>query len=186
MREIDLIPESYRRVQKAKQMLIGFGCLYALLIALIIAGKIFLNANVTKVNAQITSLEEQKKTITTQHDEITKLEGERAIVQKQIAFVELLQKGGAAGKTFQIFDRVLNPTVWMEEWSYEATALGNENPDQEKLMNIKIKGKALDHASLSAFVERLLTEPEVHEVVVLKSAMLNKSDSLVSFDMEIM
>lgn len=186
MHEMDLIPESYRRVQKAKRMLIGFGALYVLLITLIIAGKVVLNMNTTKVNNQMTILQEEKKTITEQDIEISRLKSERTVVLKQLEFVELLQKGGAAGKTFQVFDRVLNNTVWMDEWSYQAVALEEQDSEQKNLLDIKVKGKAIDHAALSAFVERLLAEPEINDVVVIKSAMLAKGESIVSFDMEIM
>lgn len=186
MHEMDLIPDSYRRVQKSKKVLIGFAVLYVLLLSSIFVGKFVLNTRTSNIEAQLTQLQAQKKTVTEQNEKIRTLEQKRSVVMKQLDFVGLLKKGSVAGTTFQLFDRVLNDTVWMDEWTYQAVALEAQGHDKKNVYNINIKGKAVDHAALSAFVERLLAEPEVFDVVVTKSAMLNKTGNTVTFDMEVM
>lgn len=182
MREMDLIPEDYRRIQETKKQLTGFGVLYAILILVLVVGKFYLNTKISKVTDQIKVVEQQQESLNQRKKVITTLEKDRSAVEKQLTFVELLQQGGSAEKTFLVFDKVLNKTVWMDEWHYLAADL---DVDQAKSMTIRIRGKALDHASLSGFVERLSSQPEITDVIVNNSAMTNKLDNIVTFDMSI-
>ncbi|GEM_PF-5066922 len=184
MREIDLIPTDYRRQQRVREMLIGFGILYVILIAAVIAGKFYLDHRVDDVNTRIRSLEEDQKKLAEQQRVIDKLKKDRDAVEKQLQFVKLLQEGGGADQIFLVFDRVLDRSVWMDEWQYE-TADPVSDKDEKDRRRISIIGKAVDHAALSRFVDRLLDQPEIEDVAVKKTAMIDRTSNAVSFEMEL-
>lgn len=186
MREMDLIPADYRRIRTSRQILIGFAVVYAVVIITVFAGKLLLNARIKSVNHQITQLQEAHQTLESQQQVINDLQKERGDVEKKIAFVEMLQQGGNADKMFLIFDQVLDNTVWMQEWSYTAGNLADDENDQTPPMMILIRGQALDHTALSGFVKRLMAQSVVKDVHVRRSAITDQASGTVSFEMEIL
>ncbi len=184
MREMDLIPPDYRRVQGAKQILSRFGVLFVIVIVCLVAGKFFLNSKVSGVKEQILFLQEKQQVFETQNKQIADLKTERATVKNQLAFVEMLQQGGGAEEIFLVFDRVMDNTVWLEDWQYMAGKLSEGEDDQSEPMKILIRGRSIDHTALSGFVDRLTSQPEVSDVKVIRSAMSSENKT-VGFEMEI-
>lgn len=195
MREMDLIPEDYRRTQTARKLLIGFGIFYALIIAGLLVGKIILEGRVSSIQENIKIFEKQNQILTEQQQINKDLKEKKTAVGNQFAFVKMLQQGGGADQIFLVFDRVLGMdllkgekgNVWMDAWSYTAANLVSEDEkNKAQQMTIIINGRARDHEALSIFVERLIKQPEINDVQVKNTSMVGLDSSTVVFNMEIM
>ncbi len=186
MHEIDLIPAAYKRQKNAKKMLVRFAGVYALLFLTLLVGKAYLSYKTTILNKEIAQLQEQQQAFSTRKQTYSQLQEQSSAVKKQLAFVELIQQGGGADKLFQVFDRVLEGQVWMESWSYTAADLAAEESAQAGQMKINIKGHALDHLAMSKFIERLIAQPEINNVEVKNSSMVNALANTVAFEMEVL
>lgn len=186
MREMDLIPAEYRRNRNAKRMLSHFAALFVILIIGQVAGKLYLNSKLTHVKDQISTLQEKQRSLDEKKQLIASLKNDRQAVKNQLAFVDMLQQGGGAEKIFLVFDRVMDMTVWLEDWKYEAANLSTEDNDQNQSMKVMIRGKALDQAALSSFIDRLMSQDEITDVRVLNSAMASGQNTTVNFNLEIL
>ncbi len=191
MREMDLIPEDYRRDQNMRRLLIGFGVLYVVIIIALVAGKFFQDSRITNVKQQIETLEKQQETLAGQQKINDELQIKKTAVHNQLAFVKMIQKGGGAGQIFLVFDRVLQHeknNVWMESWKYTAANLQvekNTDKKNDEHISVTIRGKALDHEALSSFVRDLVSQPEITDVQVKDTSMVDAESSTVTFYMEI-
>jgi len=192
MREMDLIPEDYRREQNTRKLLIGFGTLYVVIIVGLIGGKVFQDSRTSTMNNQIKTLEKQQETLIGQQKIVDELRIKKTAVQNQLSFVKMIQQGGGAGQMFLVFDRVLQHEqnkIWMDGWQYTAANLQVDSQIDEKdsddHMSVIIRGQAIDHEALSSFVERLIAEPEITDVQVKNTSMVDKDKTTVKFDMEI-
>ncbi len=192
MREIDLVPADYRRDQNTRKQLLGFGVLFVLIIVGLVAGKVFQDSRITTIKNQIGLLEKQQQILVDQQKIIDELQIKKTAVQNQLGFVKMIQQGGGAGQMFLVFDRVLQHEqnmIWMDSWQYIAANLQVENQTDKKKnddrMSVTIRGQAIDHEALSSFVERLIEEPEITDVHVKNTSMVDKDKATVKFDMEI-
>ena len=188
MREMDLIPEDYRRNQNTRHLLIGFGVLYVMIIVGLVAGKVFQDSRTSTIKQQIESLQKQQQTFTDQQKVIDQLRIKKMAVQNQLTFVKMIQQGGGAGQMFQVFDRVLqqgNNNIWMDAWQYTAADLQTDLEKSDDRMSVTIRGQAIDHEALSSFVERLISQPEITDVQVKNTSMVGTDKTTVVFDMEI-
>ena len=188
MREMDLIPEDYRRNMSTRRLLIGFGVLYVVIIVGLVAGKVFQDSRTSTIKQKIETLENQQKTFTGQQKVIDELQIKKTAVQAQLDFVKMIQQGGGAGQIFLVFDRVLQHeknNVWMEAWQYTAADLQTDQEKSDDRMSVTIRGQATDHEALSSFVERLIAQPEIMDVQVKNTSMIGADKTTVMFDMEI-
>ena len=192
MREMDLIPEDYRRNRSTRRQYIGFGVLYIMIIIGLVAGKIFQDSRTATIKQQIESLQKQQQTLIDQEKINDDLLIKKSAVENQLAFVKMIQQGGGADQIFLVFDRVLQHQgnfVWMEAWHYTAANLDTDKQDNQKQsadhMLVTIRGQALDHEALSAFVNRLISQPEITDVEVKNTSMIGTGKTTVMFDMEI-
>lgn len=195
MREMDLIPEDYRRIQITRKLLIVFGLFFVLVILALASGKIVLESKVSVLEEQIKIFEKNNQNVIEQQKINTDLKGRKAAIENQFDFVKLLQEGGGADQIFLIFDRVLGMevaqdgqrNVWMDAWNYKAANLiSKKDKEREQKMMISVQGRARDHEALSIFVERLIEQPEINDVQVKNTSMVGTDTSTVVFSMEIM
>ncbi len=189
MREMDLIPEDYRRHLSTRRMLIGFGVLYALIAVALIAGKVFQDLRISTIKQQIETLEQQQGMIVDQRKMIDQLRLKKSAVENQLDFVKMIQHGGSAGQVFLVFDRVLQQQrnkVWLQAWQYTAANLDvARKDDQHANMSVIIRGQAIDHEALSSFVESLISQPEITDVQLKNTTKSGAENSTVMFEMEI-
>jgi len=189
MREMDLIPEDYRRHLSTRRMLIGFGVLYALIAVALIAGKVFQDLRISTIKQQIETLEQQQQTIVDQRKMIDKLRLKKSAVENQLVFVKMIEHGGSAGQVFMVFDRVLQHEknkVWLQAWQYTAAHLDANDKDGEYgKMSVIIQGQAIDQGAVSSFVESLISQPEITDVQVKNMSRSGVDKNTVMFEMEI-
>ena len=140
--------------------------------------------------------------------ELINLNNTRKKLESRVQILRDLRRGPPAADMFVVLDRALDKAIWFNKWSFmragefrdvEANSDNNgyfiiveenKSQTQEKtwLLNthMEIDGEALDHTFLAAFVNRLITQPEIDDVKVLKTSLRNYSGrNVVSFSLAV-
>lgn len=209
MHEIDLIPGDYRF---RKQLLrwITLVLLAGCVIVLVNAGGFgyFLHRT-QQVESEVEQLQARKAISTQQRDELKQLKSRKEELDKQWRLLTGLRSGSAVGEIFRTIDRALTgENVWFLSWEFRRAGsvrkagqktvntgyfivvpVSSEGEDAETWQietHMTIKGQALDHAALSSFVTRLISQPEIHAVRVLNTTLREKGDAkLVDFSLAV-
>ncbi len=200
MREMDLIPADYRTLQLSRKMLTIFAAVVLTLVLSALIGRLFLGLRIDSVQREISQLTAESESLREHQTVIDGLEKERVNVNRELAFVEMLQQGGQASTAFQLFENTLEDSVWLTDWGYQANDLINAAEGQEQATGSAIKnvnedgslgaiilarGQASNHAALTRLVENLMAQKTVQDVRVLRSAMVDPQRGIVSFELEI-
>lgn len=209
MADIDLIPHDYRIGIQQRRLVIRFGL--AVLALLVCSSGALATILVTKhnVNLEITNLEQKKTISTQQRDQLTQLQAEQKQYQQQFELLNGLRSGAAVQRIFVTIDKALDDqSVWFQHWKFQRAGSLIEHKEAEVQTgyiiilpaddktavpkawqihtHMTITGQALDHAALSHFVRRLLDQPEVEDVRVLKTVLRRYTKTnVVDFDLAI-
>ena len=161
-------------------------------------------------NSEAIQALEKKKAITSQQQRVLEsLQGQHQSIADKLAVLERLRGGAAAQEMFVAVDRALEgESVWFTSWSFlragsavprEPQGINTgyfivipqgESADSEPAWQIKthmeIKGQASDHAALSGFVRRLLDQPQISDIRVLKTRQHKYSQTtVVNFELAV-
>jgi len=209
MADIDLIPSDYRRSLALKKSLVKFAMACAGLIAVTFVSHIAVTKAVGVVQADVTKLQAQQKITTQQRNELTRWEGKKKSFEHQLALLQGLRSGAAAEKMFATIDRALEGNdVWFLSWEFQRA--GEKVDEAPKTVNtgyfivvpasegrkktetwkinthMSIKGQANDHAALSRFVRRLINQPEIQDIRILRTGLKDRGNSaIVDFEMAV-
>ena len=191
---MDLIPADYRRqlslARSVRRSALSFGLL------LLVAGGLYgaLHYGVREDAKKIRALEVEKAISTQQRLVLEDLKAKDKRLASKLAILEHLRGGAAAQNMFVAIDQALDGhTVWFSEVSFRRAGQAvSRDADKPKpgsnyfilipqgdgakptpawqiKTHMEIKGQAMDHSALSAFVRRLLSQPEVGTVRVLST-----------------
>jgi len=206
MREIDLIPESYRR-QRSQSLwikiiagiVLGLGVTTA-------AARVWLDSSINQLDADVARLESQQAITSQERDQLAALNADRQSYQEQLYLLKGLRSGAAATSLFGIIDQVLvGDELWFRTWEFRRAGVTNaegqtvetgyfvvvSDDDQEKdawrvETHMTIAGQANDHSALSEFVQRLLSHPEIDNVRIRRTELSRYATrSLVDFDLAV-
>ena len=206
MREIDLIPESYRR-QRSQSLwikiiagiVLGLGVTTA-------AARVWLDSSINQLDADVVRLESQQAITSQERDQLAALNADRQSYQEQLYLLKGLRSGAAATSLFGIIDQVLvGDELWFRTWEFRRAGVTNaegqtvetgyfvvvSDDDQEKdawrvETHMTIAGQANDHSALSEFVQRLLSHPEIDNVRIRRTELSRYATrSLVDFDLAV-
>ena len=206
MREIDLIPASYRRQHtRIRWLKIAIGAA-ACLVATTAAGRIWLGYAVASVESDVETLQAQQTITAQERDELARLTEQRRNFQEQLHLLRGLRSGTAATNLFRIIDEALvSEELWFTSWNFRRAGVTNAEgqavetgyfivvPDGgqpteawQVETHMTIAGQAQDHGTLSEFVTRLLGRPEIEDVRIRRTE-LHRYDarSLVDFDLAV-
>lgn len=190
---MDLIPADYRAWQRMRMYLLRAAV--ASLATLALAGVAYLYlSSITHGQQQIVAQLEHKKAIGSQRREVLKtLRREKNELQQKLQILERLRQGVVAKDMFVAIDRAIDEReLWFNEWTFQRAGakvrkrqqgvntgyfIVIPNAQQDKAQagvwqirtHMEIKGQAVDHNALSKFVSRLLDQPEIKNVSVLKT-----------------
>ncbi len=206
MREIDLIPDSYRRQRNQLRWLKLIAGVTVGLLATTATARIWLGYAVSGVEGEIEILQAQQTITSRERDDLARLNEEQKNLQEQLHLLRGLRSGTAATNLFRIIDEALvEDELWFRRWDFrragvtDATGQAVETgyflvvPDNGREVeawqvetHMTITGQAQDHATLSEFVTRLLDRTEIEDVRIRRTE-LHRYDarSLVDFDLAV-
>ena len=208
MHELDLIPDDYRQMQKLRVHLKVFIVLFILLLLTIGTGKFILSDQLAQIKNQISNFESDKNTLEHQHQTLVQLQASKKALQNRVQILRKLRDGPPARQMFVVMDKVLDKGTWFSRWSfmragefrelepdtvntgYFVIVQDNKKQKQERAWKLnthmELDGQALDHTYLATFVNRLIQQPEIEDVKVLKTSThtLNKVD-IVDFSLAV-
>ncbi len=209
MSEIDLIPDDYRQYLMLKYWLKVLVLLVLMVLILVFSVKYIYSYKTKHIQDKIISLQQQKAINTRQSIELASIKEKKSELQLQWDLLSGLRSGAAVESMLKMIDRSLvGNDVWFTNWKFrragllvdikpeevntgyfivipkgESVSKGNKRQVQT---NMTIKGQARDHAALSDFVQRLLRQPEVYDVKVLRTSLTRYSMiSVVDFDVTV-
>ena len=206
MREIDLIPAEYRQRQRQRRRLVHGVLLASGLIASTAAARIWLDASISRMDAELALLQSEQAETVRQREELETLQGRQAVLTRQLRTLEGLRSGAPAEELFQVVSQALDgDDLWFRRWSF--TRAGVTDPDGKAIdtgyfvvasndrgaeedwrveTHMSIAGQAMDHGALSQFVQRLLGHPEIRDVRIRRSTLAHQGNrSIVDFDLAV-
>jgi hypothetical protein len=205
MAEIDLIPSDYRN------RVVIFDWLRRLIVALVVfmllgvVIYVVLEVANKRLGEDVESLQNRQKSIAMDRDALREISEKRDHFQRQWEMLKNLRDSKAAEKMFVIVDRAISAgDVWFLSWEFQRSDTfveflpdspgedyfvvlsGNKDDGTGEALQINthmtIKGQASDHSALSKFVRRLYEQPEVKDVRILNTSLMNAA-KVVNFDM---
>ena len=205
MAEIDLIPSDYRN------RVVIFDWLRRLIVALVVfmllgvVIYVVLEVANKRLGEDVESLQNRQKSIALDRDALREISEKRDHFQRQWEMLKNLRDSKAAEKMFVIVDRAISAgDVWFLSWEFQRSDTfveflpdspgedyfvvlsGNKDDGTGEALQINthmtIKGQASDHSALSKFVRRLYEQPEVKDVRILNTSLMNAA-KVVNFDM---
>ena len=205
MDEIDLIPSHYReRVVKLRLLKIfGFIFLCFVLLTSVAYGALEYVNRGTKV--EISKLSKIKEITSLQREELRLLKLEKKKLDYQWALLDGLRTAVAAEDLFIAIDNAIQDVdVWFSSMMFQRNEVEIEEKnivhagyffivtpnDKEQSLAIgtkmHIKGEALNHSSLSTFVNNLIDQSEILDAKVLEtSSGNNRNSNIVKFNLSI-
>ena len=190
--ELDLIPASYRERLKIQRWCQLFLIVFLVVCLTIIVGRFSLTNNVEKIKLAINLLQKDKSFNLQQQQKYNELLTTEKVLQKNLEILAGLRGGPSARQIFTVIDRVMNGSVWFDEWSFQRAGEMTEikpqsvetgyfiiiqqdsrNADKQQAWKLNthmdIKGQAWDHSSFSNFVRELINQPEINDVKVVST-----------------
>ena len=209
MKEIDLIPDEFRR----KILFVGWfkKAAYSLLFitVLIILAFMVIRNNNQDLQLKINTLQFQRSVSAENRLKLNQFNQQKSALTQQLNLLFGLRSGASAGQMFVTIDRAIpGPTVWITNWNFrragtpvesQETAINtgyfivlNEgnNPESSETWkietNMSIHGQALDHVALAEFVLNLTQQSEIEDVRVVKTDLISiNNNKIVDFNLEV-
>ncbi len=162
-----------------------------LLVALVGIGRTHLNRMVDSREQQVARLRVARGDVLDRKARLESLQAEKVELLRRQAILSGLRGGVEARRMFLVVDQALDGNVWFLSWTFRrAGELVDHEPETvdtgyfivvpsrakdepEKAWRLEahmeIHARALDHATLAEFVRRLVEQPEVRDVRVLRT-----------------
>jgi hypothetical protein len=205
MSEIDLIPSDYRN----RVVIYGWGKRFFVamtaFMALFLVIYIVLEVANKRLGENVVLLQNRQQSIVLDRDALREASEKRDHYQRQWELLKNLRSSEAAAKMFVIVDHAISAgDVWFLSWEFRRSdkfvefmpkspaesyfiMLSDNKGDEtgeawQITTHMNIKGQASDHSALSKFVRRLYEQPEVKNVRILNTSLINAAKG-VNFDM---
>ncbi len=189
--EIDLIPADYRAGLRLRHWGRRLGVAYLALALGIGGARVALAYEVRSREAEIERLAALQAAAREQRERVTALEGRKGEIERQLRLMEGLRGGIDAKRMFVAMARALDRNVWFLDWSFRrAGSLVDSEPEAVETgyfivvpprskkerkkawlleTHMEVQARAVDHSSLANFVSRLVEQPEIETVRVLRT-----------------
>ena len=208
MADVNLIPAAFSRQLLLRQWLKQSGVSLLVLTVLVMGAFFWLRFETNKLNQQSQQLQSQQAISMQQRNHLENLSRRKTDLQQQLDVLAGLRSGVTAEQMFVTMDRaVTNDQVWFTNWYFRRAGtpvkkttnevhtgyfvvITDREKNQEETWQIetqmKIEGGALDHAALSRFVSRLIDQPEIQSVRVVRTErIVRNQNKLVKFSLEV-
>ena len=207
MHEFDLIPAYYRERIRIERWCLIFIVVYIGVLLVITGLNYAIGLGNKNLNSEIKALQKGKILNFQQHKKYDELLTEEKLLTDRLKILEGLRSGLPAKQVLLAIDRVMNNDIWFEKWSFKRTGVVSEvkpetvqtgyfiiipkdsnNSNNQQAWQLKthmeIRGQAINHSSLAAFVGRLLEQPEIQDVKILNTkARAYQEFQLVDFNL---
>jgi len=203
MSEFNLIPEEYfAGLRKRRLMLLGMGA--AIAVVILLGGSIgAANWVLAERESELQLLREQKALSVQQQAQLTDLQMQKTRLESDLRLLSSLQSGAPVTKIIEAVETAAGQSgVHFESWSfmrsgiragedkeakppsYYALAMAEQGfpASWESLAHMALEGRAKDHATLSAFVQKLFEQPDIEDVRIQRSS---QSESGIEFHLAI-
>ena len=189
MSEINLIPSSYQQFLRIRRWIGSFGLVYGILIAAIIASKVFLSFGIDAEASAIERLKADKRLVLNKKTKLDRLHEDRSTLENRVAVLNKLRGGPPVRDVFLSIDRAMDEDVWFLDWKFMRAGefvegqprsvntgyfivipedgSGTKERAWRVQTHMEIKAQALDHSSLADFVRRLSEQGVFEDVKVL-------------------
>lgn len=211
MSDIDLIPGAYRRRQQLLRRLRVISYSSGAVLTLILAIALFLQHENGALEEGLEKLQIAKAISSQQRANLLDINQRKLAITQQYELLSGLRSGIAAVGMLRTVDRAMaDAKVWFTDWSFrragskERVSEGQRQQPGRYLIlvpraqapagseawvietQMKIDGEAMDHAALSGFVSRLVDQPEIQRVRVIRTeTFLQQQRELVRFSLDV-
>jgi Fimbrial assembly protein (PilN) len=205
MREIDLIPASYR-AERARSLRIKVlaGVAGAILLGTL-GSRLWLDSALDEVKARLVTLQAQQTLTSQERERLGALTEKRQNYAGQLQMLEGLRSGTAETNLFRAMDEALHgDELWFTSWQFRRAGVtdaegravetgyflvvadDNQRAGWQVETHMTIVGQAEDHATLSEFVRRLLGRAEIESVSIRRTEVQRQATrSIVDFDLAV-
>lgn len=209
MSELDLIPQDYRNKLTRRAMLGQYLVAFVILNVLVLSSGGLLAHLTRQATMQIQALKSQSAITEQQQARLEQLGSQQSEYERRWSLLRGLRAGAAVEDIFKIIDRALvNDDLWFVDWSFRRAGVvvdgetrgietgyfvivsdddqATETPDWQVETHMTLEGRALDHQALSKFVRALFEQPDIKDVSVRRTSLIDyANDRVVSFDLTI-
>lgn len=209
MADLDLIPEDYRNRLKQRAEVRRHIIAFAILNVVILLSAGMFSQMSKQTNVRIQALKSQSAITEQQQMQLQQLSNEQKEYERRWALLRGLRAGAAVEDIFRIIDAaIVNDKLWFENWSFRragvvvdgevrgvetgyfvvvpANGQQVESQDWQVETHMVLEGRALDHQALSTFVRALFEQPDIKDVNVQRTALMDYANGrVVSFDLTI-
>ena len=209
MADIDLIPNDYRNWLLRQAMMKRFAVTTSILLVVVVLTGAAIRYGAERAQMRVAQLKTQNAITQQQHAQLELLTQQQAEYERQLSLLRGLRAGAAAEDVFTIIDSALNGSdIWFTslkfrragvivdseqrgvETGYFIVVPIDERPDVDTDWQVEthmtIQGKAIDHHALSTFVRSLFEQPDIKDVNVQKTTLVDYANRrVVNFDLTI-
>jgi len=200
MANIDMIPRSYREARRARRLLRGYGFALAGMLLAGGAASAFLHWRLSVELPRVEALRGSSARIEAARTQLAASQARKNALSEDLAALGALRGVGALGRLADALDATLNERVWLERVVFTRTLERIEGdpaaaaadasapltsvvlraraapsaPDSAawRLVDkVEMGGGALDHAALSAFLNRAEASAPLHALRFLQSSV---------------
>jgi hypothetical protein len=206
MREIDLIPASYRRAQTHVLWVRAlFGAFGAVVVGTLVVW-LGLGAAIAGIRAQTAELQRQQAISIQESEQLASLAQTSDSYRRQLQLLKGLRSGTEATNLFLVMDDALvGDDVWFTNWQFRRAGVttpdgkaleasyfivvpeGGRPPESWRVeTHMTITGQAENYSALSEFVKRLLSHSEIATVRVRRSELQHyEPHTIIDFDLAV-
>lgn len=208
MADIDLIPDSYRQQYQFKKWFKRYAAFVITASLCLVAVYIALLFKTTVLKDNLEDLQLKNNIAMNKKQQYQQQFQERKQLQQQLDLLNGLRSGISIQNIFMAMDRVFkNDNIWFTHWKYsrsENRIINNDStvdsvyflvvsdiekkqPEKWRIISrLNINGAALNHATLSDFIRRLIEQPEIQNVRIVRTEQfIHNQHKLIRFIIDV-
>ena len=191
MHRFDLIPPAFHRLRSRRRWLVRGGALCAAVVTASLLGGYLLGHWNTALRADVARQAQTRDAWAQVQSQITLVSERHQRLRQRADGLAQLRRGLSMNDTLAVIERQLgNGDIWFLSWqAVQAAPPRTAAPAAEAslLVSMSIRGRAGDHAALSAFVRRLAAHPAIRDVRIENTNAERVGDApVVSFSLAVM
>jgi cell division protein FtsB len=198
MGDIDLIPQAYRTRRWQMRWMKNTSYLIVGLVGTLVLTWAVLGVAITNAKSDLEALQNKLSYTAQQRADIERMAAEKTELERQFRLLSNLRSGAAAGDMFVTIDQALTgDDVWFRNWKFERAGImvgeavettnsgyfivipegaSQLGADELRIQTeMEIRGQAVDHSALSSFVRRLFVQPEIDDIRIRRTSLIDRS-----------
>ena len=204
MANVDMIPRSYRESRRTRRLLARYGAALALLVLVGLCGSGLLRWRLSVALPNVEILRGSSARVEAARTLVVAAQARKTALEEDLAALAALRGVGAIAAMTDALDASLNDKVWLDKLVFSRTQEKLSEPTPAPLPgtvvraralppstdsqawrlvdNVEMRGSALDHAGLNAFLNQASLQPAMRKVRFLESSVATVDEGqLVEF-----